>query len=120
VGAEPATVPLDPPAGERRAQGDDHQSLRRRARPGEAKGRDVPDGGVCDRAGTGGGSREAQRQLNAEFGMRNAELTSERRTRIDPGIDIPHSALRIPHSSLSLQAIPLSSTVPDTDPAPAA
>src|SRR5438132_1526343 len=73
VGAEPPAVPLDPPAGERRAQGDDHQSLRGGARPGKAEGRDVPDGGVCDRAAESRGGGETAGELNAERGRQNAE-----------------------------------------------
>src|SRR2546421_1924495 len=55
MGAESPAVPLDARAGESRAAGDHHESVRRGAGSGEAEGRDVPHGRVCDRAAAGGG-----------------------------------------------------------------
>src|SRR2546426_577753 len=63
MGAESPAVPLDARAGESRAAGDHHESVRRGAGSGEAERRDIPHGRVCDRAAAGGGGGAATGEL---------------------------------------------------------
>src|SRR5436309_1454561 len=95
MGAESPAVPLDARAGESRAAGDHHESVRRGAGSGEAEGRDVPHGRVCDRAAAGGGGGAATGQLNAERGSGNAERPRESQPLI------PRSEFRLPGSQNS-------------------